>query len=113
MNAARFKRWLQGLPTHIILIGIGLVWLLPTIGLLVTSFRPFQDVNENGWWTALSAPKGEKEYRENCGACHGNDGRTIPAADLRPGGARPGARGGGRRRPDRTSPRPPARGAAP
>jgi alpha-glucoside transport system permease protein len=82
MNTARFKRWLQGLPTHIILIGIGLVWLLPTIGLLVTSFRPFQDVNETGWWTALSAPKGEKEYRTNCGACHGNDGRAISTADL-------------------------------
>lgn len=82
MNTARFKRWLQGLPTHIILIGIGIVWLLPTIGLLVTSFRPFQDVNETGWWTVLSAPKGQKEYIENCGACHGNDGRAIPAADL-------------------------------
>lgn len=82
MNAARFKRWLQGLPTHVILIGIGLVWLLPTVGLLVTSFRPFQDVNDTGWWTVLSAPKGEKEYRAYCGVCHGNDGRVISAADL-------------------------------
>ena len=82
MNAARFKRWLQGLPTHVILIVIGLVWLLPTVGLLVTSFRPFQDVNETGWWTVLSAPKGEKEYMTSCGACHGNDGRSISTADL-------------------------------
>lgn len=82
MNAARFKRWLQGLPTHVILISIGLLWLLPAVGLLVTSFRPFQDVNETGWWTVLSAPKGEKEYKTYCGACHGNDGRAISAADL-------------------------------
>jgi len=82
MNAARFKRWLQGLPTHLILIVVCLVWLLPTLGLLVTSFRPFQDVNETGWWTVLSAPKGEKEYEAFCGACHGIDGKAIIAADL-------------------------------
>jgi len=82
MNAARFKRWLQGLPTHVILIAACLVWLLPTLGLLVTSFRPFQDVNETGWWTVLSAPKGEKEYQAYCGACHGNDGQAIATADL-------------------------------
>ncbi len=82
MNVTRFRRWFQGLPTHVILIAACLIWLLPTLGLLVTSFRPFQDVNETGWWTVLSAPEGEREYRAYCVACHGNDGRAIAAADL-------------------------------
>ena len=82
MNSSRFKLWLRGLPVHIVLIGICLIWVLPALGLLVTSFRPFQDVTDTGWWTVLSAPKASKEYKEFCGACHGSDGKTIAAADL-------------------------------
>lgn len=32
------------------------LWLLPTIGLLVTSFRPAFDASLTGWWTILSNP---------------------------------------------------------
>jgi alpha-glucoside transport system permease protein len=38
-------------------IAIGIlifVWLLPTLGMLVNSFRPAADVSRTGWWTALS-----------------------------------------------------------
>jgi len=82
MNTSRFFRWLKRLPTHIILIGICLMWILPTIGLLVTSFRPLQDVNETGWWTIFSKPKGYEEYQTSCAPCHGEDGSAIPSADL-------------------------------
>jgi alpha-glucoside transport system permease protein len=38
-------------------IGILLfVWLLPTLGMLVNSFRPAADVSRSGWWTALGSP---------------------------------------------------------
>lgn len=82
MSADRFKRWLGRLPVHVVLIGLCVVWLLPTVGLLVTSFRPFQDVNETGWWTVGSPPKGAAEYGRYCAACHGSDGKQIAAADL-------------------------------
>ncbi|MEK7784527.1 MAG: hypothetical protein AAB658_03740, partial [Chloroflexota bacterium] len=82
MNADRLKLLLGRLPTHVVLIALCLMWLLPTFGLLVTSFRPFQDVNETGWWTVLSPPKGAAEYAELCAGCHGSDGRKIAAADL-------------------------------
>lgn len=81
MSREKFSRWLHGLPTHIILIGLCFIWLLPTFGLLVTSFRPFQAVDDTGWWTALT-PKGQAAYQQACAACHGNDGRLIAAADL-------------------------------
>jgi alpha-glucoside transport system permease protein len=44
-------------PTHIILGLIGLVWLVPSIGLLVTSFRPSSDMRATGWWTVLFEPR--------------------------------------------------------
>lgn len=78
----RFNRWLKGLPKHVVLIGICLIWLLPTLGLLITSFRPFQDVNETGWWTVLAPPKGMQAYQQACSSCHGSDGKALPAADL-------------------------------
>jgi alpha-glucoside transport system permease protein len=39
---------------HIVIAIILIVWLLPTIGMLVNSFRPAADVSRSGWWTALS-----------------------------------------------------------
>ena len=70
------------LPLHIVLIGLCVIWLLPTIGLLVTSFRPVQDVNETGWWEVLSPPPGAAAFEQNCAGCHGSDGKALPAADL-------------------------------
>jgi alpha-glucoside transport system permease protein len=82
MTSDRIKKILGGLPTHIALIGLCLVWLIPTFGLFVTSLRPFQDINQSGWWTILSAPRGAEEYSNTCASCHGSDGRAIAEADL-------------------------------
>ncbi len=80
-----FKRlWkrISSLPVHIVLLGLCLIWILPSLGLFVTSFRPVQDINETGWWTILAQPKGYEEYQEYCAACHGDDGSAIAQADL-------------------------------
>ena len=44
-------------PTHIILALLALVWLVPSIGLLITSFRPSSDMRATGWWTVLFEPR--------------------------------------------------------
>ena len=33
-----------------------LIWLIPTIGLLVTSFRQPEAANTSGWWTTIGSP---------------------------------------------------------
>jgi alpha-glucoside transport system permease protein len=35
---------------------ICLVWVVPTLGLLITSFRPTEDANRSGWWTVFTNP---------------------------------------------------------
>ena len=50
MRRESVMQWVGGLPKHVILIGMCLLWILPAIGLLVTSFRPFQEVTASGWW---------------------------------------------------------------
>ena len=41
---------------HVVVIGLMLIWLVPTVGLLINSFRPASDVAATGWWTAILPP---------------------------------------------------------
>jgi alpha-glucoside transport system permease protein len=60
-TAATFSpRWLadrlSGGVIHVVVIGLTVAWIVPTVGLLVTSFRSSSDIANTGWWTALSPP---------------------------------------------------------
>jgi alpha-glucoside transport system permease protein len=50
----RFSPGRIGVNAAVILLMI--IWLIPTIGLLVNSFRPAQAVTDSGWWTDLFPP---------------------------------------------------------
>ncbi len=82
MNRDRINKYFRSVPTHAIIILTILIWILPTIGLLVTSLRPRQDVNNSGWWSVFSPPPGAKDYTTFCESCHGPDGSKIPQANL-------------------------------
>lgn len=60
------------------LIAIAAVWTVPTFGLLVSSFRPGDDVSASGWWTVFKNPSQAHlsldNYRIVLGAA-GNDPR--------------------------------------
>ncbi|HEY8818142.1 MAG TPA: carbohydrate ABC transporter permease [Candidatus Limnocylindrales bacterium] len=43
-------------PLHLSIIGLMVIWLIPTIGLFINSLRPAADVNASGWWNAIFAP---------------------------------------------------------
>ncbi len=82
MNRERLLHILGNIPTHAVLLTMIVLWLIPTLGLLITSLRPFQDINRSGWWTVLSPPPGQAAYAQHCAECHGADGQALPAADL-------------------------------
>ena len=50
------RRLLRRVPLHAVVVGICLLWFIPTVGLLVSSFRPPREVTQTGWWTALVPP---------------------------------------------------------
>src|SRR5918998_2467548 len=52
-TSGRLVQALNRTPIHIALALIALVWLAPTIGLLVTSFRPRSDIQVSGWWESF------------------------------------------------------------
>ena len=53
-------RWLSQAaargPLHVAIIGIALLWTVPTLALFVSSFRTRQDIFESGWWNAFFNP---------------------------------------------------------
>lgn len=53
---ARLLRSLARGPLHIVIILICLLWLVPTVGLLISSFRPASQITSTGWWTAFNPP---------------------------------------------------------
>lgn len=47
---------LGSLPLNLALILLTIIWIVPTLGLLVSSFRPGFLISRTGWWTALFPP---------------------------------------------------------
>jgi alpha-glucoside transport system permease protein len=50
------RRLVFRLPLHVALIGLAILWSIPTIALLVSSFRTPQAIASSGWWNAFSIP---------------------------------------------------------
>jgi len=54
--ASRILRFLSTTPVYIALVVIGILWLIPTIGLLLTSLMAPQDFSQMGWWKVFTKP---------------------------------------------------------
>src|SRR5918999_250007 len=55
-RSSRIVRFISKTPVHIFLILVALFWLTPTVGLLVTGFRPAAEITASGWWNAITDP---------------------------------------------------------
>ncbi len=50
------RRSLGRWPLHFIIGILIVIWVVPTLGLFINSFRPAADVANSGWWTSLVPP---------------------------------------------------------
>lgn len=53
MKSFKTQRLLSGLIVNGVLVLICLIWLIPTLGVFVTSFRNSEDIFRSGWWTVF------------------------------------------------------------
>jgi ABC-type glycerol-3-phosphate transport system permease component len=83
MNKEKINKFLNKLPTHVIILFTMLVWIVPTLGLLITSLRPPQEVNRSGWWTVFAPQSASGPYATYCAECHGVDGKARPIYRIR------------------------------
>ncbi len=79
LGAARARRILTSRGATLLAIVIAAIWTTPTLGLLVTSFRPQAAITSTGWWTAFVNPSFTLDnYRQVLEA--EASGRSLPAA---------------------------------
>ena len=52
--AGRIVEFISRSPVHIALVVVAVIWLVPSVGLLITSFRPRPDIASSGWWETFS-----------------------------------------------------------
>jgi alpha-glucoside transport system permease protein len=50
------RRAVSRTPIHLAVIGLAVVWSIPTIALLVSSFREPTAIAASGWWNAVKEP---------------------------------------------------------
>ncbi len=55
-TGAKVVRFLTKAPIQIALMVLGLLWLIPTLGLFLTSILPAQAFTVKGWWQIFSKP---------------------------------------------------------
>ncbi|MFF7162547.1 carbohydrate ABC transporter permease [Streptomyces sp. NPDC008086] len=52
----RLAGFVSGGLVRVFLVVVGLFWLVPTIGLLLSSLRPPEEMTVSGWWEVFSKP---------------------------------------------------------
>ena len=68
-------------PVHAILLIVGVIWLAPSVGLAVTSFRSRGDIAASGWWTVASGDRTiSDKLLELKVAAEGENGEDVIAA---------------------------------
>lgn len=50
----RMTRFITKSPIHVVLTLVSLVWLIPSLGLFITSLRTRAASSQSGWWTAIT-----------------------------------------------------------
>jgi alpha-glucoside transport system permease protein len=52
----RVAKRLTGGALYLVVLVVGVIWLIPTLGLFISSFRKASDITGSGWWTVFTHP---------------------------------------------------------
>jgi alpha-glucoside transport system permease protein len=63
MNKKKQRQLISDILVNGGLLILCIIWTLPTLGLLVSSFRPQDAVDSSGWWTALNPAREQEGQR--------------------------------------------------
>jgi len=77
-TGSRLIRLAAKAPVYVLLVAVGLLWLVPTFGLFLTSLITPSQINSAGWWEVVSTPS--LATLENYRTIFEND--AIPSALL-------------------------------
>jgi alpha-glucoside transport system permease protein len=58
----KIRQIFSAAPLRITIILIALIWTIPSVGLLITSFRHPDDIQTSGWWTVFQHPFELSQY---------------------------------------------------
>jgi alpha-glucoside transport system permease protein len=53
---ANLRDILSSTAVRVVVLTLCFLWSLPTVGLLISSFRPAAAINQSGWWTVFYTP---------------------------------------------------------
>jgi len=70
---------------HISVVLLVALWVFPTVGLFVSSFRTADQIATSGWWSALSTQERQEPAVRVEGAETEKDGRFVIEGELFPG----------------------------
>ena len=65
MSAKTEERGRTGWFPRIMMVLLALLWTIPSLGLLISSFRPRIALEQSGWWTAFFMPFGKEWTLDN------------------------------------------------
>ncbi|QIK82273.1 carbohydrate ABC transporter permease [Sanguibacter sp. HDW7] len=76
-RARRLRKGFQSPWASLAAILIAFLWTIPTVGLLVTSFRPEKDIKRDGWWNVFTSPNFTLDNYDQALFGGGNDMATY------------------------------------
>jgi alpha-glucoside transport system permease protein len=72
------RKGLSGRVASAVALIVAIVWTVPTMGLLISSFRPEDEVKSNGWWNFFTDPTVTlQNYRDVLGGGSTGEGLTT------------------------------------
>jgi alpha-glucoside transport system permease protein len=74
---SRVRKKLTNPVASLVAVIIGVIWTVPTVGLLVSSIRPRLNQNLTGWWNDLTGPFTADHYRSLTTGLQGDTSNSL------------------------------------